>query len=629
MVDPGVDRWLTWYNESVESDKKIRQHPPGLFFALSSTHNGTIKIPGRTVKKTSALLLWLAIAFLPATPVLSQSSQGFDVTDNRLAALSRAFFEWRRVQQPVTGDDIPRVERPDGWAPDWSPEAIEKYRADYQNFIRAVDRLSIEEWPVERQVDARLLRAAIQRVHWELDVLRSPHRNPLFYVQQTLGSVFELLLIASPMDEARTENIILRFERFPDTLSHARKNLDEAVGPFADAAISVLADVDERLDAVEAALEPEMPKDLERRLRRSVSKAGRALESYRRWLRSEREKMRETFAIGPDDYSWFLTQVALIPNTPGELLAQGRQEWNRAVAWDVLEQNRNRDVSPLPLFETMEQQIAAADMHEKAIRHFIEAKGLMTVPDWMQHYRSCPMPAHLAPLSFMGVADDLTSETRLHEDACRYIVDPDPGLSYFQLSAARDPRPLIIHEGVPGHYYQLALSWAQPNPIRRRYIDSSVNEGIALYVEEMLLQAGLFDFSPKSREIIYSYARLRALRVEVDIQLALGDFTIDEAAAYLARTVPMDYETAREEAVFFAFNPGQAITYQIGKLQILRFLADARLDRGDDFSLRDFHDYLMVNGNVPIALQRWEYLGRKDDVHRLDALGGAAATVPQ
>ncbi|NNJ79510.1 MAG: DUF885 family protein [Xanthomonadales bacterium] len=581
------------------------------------------------MKNSCTLYLLTLLVCLSASPAQAQATQHTFTTDTRLATLSRSFFAWRRGQQPAAGDDIPRVERPDGWAPDWSPEALETYRADYQKFIQSVDALRVEDWPVGQQVDARLLRAAIQRVHWELDILRSPHRNPLFYVQQTLGSVFELLLIASPVDEARLENIILRLERIPQTLSHARKNLDEAVGPFADATISVLTDIDERLDAVERALEAQVPPNLERRLHRSVSKANKALERYRRWLQSEREGMRESFAIGPEAYTWFLTQVALVPHTPAELLAQGRQEWSRAVAWDVLEQNRNRDVGKLPLFESIEKQVAAADMHEKSIRAFLESRDLMTVPDWLQHYRSCPMPAHLAPISFLGVADDLTSETRLDEDACRYIVEPDPGLSYFQLSAAKDPRPLILHEGVPGHYYQMALSWAQPNPIRRRYIDSSVNEGIAYYVEEMLLQAGLFDFSPKTREIIYSYARLRALRVEVDIQLAVGDFSIAEAAEYLARTVPMDSETALEEAVFFAFNPGQAITYQVGKLQIIRFLADARLDQGGDFSLRAFHDYLMENGNVPIALQRWEYLDRKDDVHRLDALGGAAATVPQ
>jgi uncharacterized protein (DUF885 family) len=123
--------------------------------------------------------------------------------------------------------------------------------------------------------------------------------------------------------------------------------------------------------------------------------------------------------------------------------------------------------------------------------------------------------------------------------------------------------------------------------------------------------------------------RLRALRVEIDIRLAVGDFTIDQAADYLARAVPMDRATATEEAVFFAFNPGQAISYQVGKLQIIRFLADARLDRGDAFSLRDFHDYLMRNGNVPISLQRWEYLGDDGDVLHIDALGGRPVTVPR
>jgi uncharacterized protein (DUF885 family) len=144
----------------------------------------------------------------------------------------------------------------------------------------------------------------------------------------------------------------------------------------------------------------------------------------------------------------------------------------------------------------------------------------------------------------------------------------------------------------------------------------------------MLLQAGLFTFSPQSRELVYQFMRLRALRVEVDIRLATGDFTIGEAGDYLARTVPMDRETAVQEATFFASSPGQGISYQVGKLQILRFLADARLDQGKSFSLRHFHDYLMANGNLPISLQRWEYLGRDNDMQRLKALDDRPATVP-
>ncbi len=112
--------------------------------------------------------------------------------------------------------------------------------------------------------------------------------------------------------------------------------------------------------------------------------------------------------------------------------------------------------------------------------------------------------------------------------------------------------------------------------------------------------------------------RLRALRVEVDVKLALGQFAIAQAADYLAEHVPMDKKTAAGEAALFATTPGQAITYQVGKSQIMDFLAQSHLKQGDKFSLRKFHDFLWLNGNVPIALQRWEFLGEDDDVRAVD-----------
>jgi uncharacterized protein (DUF885 family) len=132
----------------------------------------------------------------------------------------------------------------------------------------------------------------------------------------------------------------------------------------------------------------------------------------------------------------------------------------------------------------------------------------------------------------------------------------------------------------------------------------------------MMLQAGLFDDSPHTREIIYNFMRLRALRVEVDVKLALGEFTLEQAAKYLHEKVPMDELTARQEAIAFSTSPSGAITYQIGKLQIMKFLADARMKHGDKFNLRAFHDFVWKNGNAPIALQRWEFLSDASEVPR-------------
>jgi uncharacterized protein (DUF885 family) len=100
----------------------------------------------------------------------------------------------------------------------------------------------------------------------------------------------------------------------------------------------------------------------------------------------------------------------------------------------------------------------------------------------------------------------------------------------------------------------------------------------------------------------------------VDVKLALGEFTLQQAADYLARTVPMDKHTALEEAAMFASTPGQAISYQVGKLQIVQLLSDARRAQGSEFSLLKFHDFVWSNGNVPISLQRWELLHDAKDV---------------
>ena len=288
--------------------------------------------------------------------------------------------------------------------------------------------------------------------------------------------------------------------------------------------------------------------------------------------------------------------------------------------FEQIERNRNVNVASLEIAPDMEAQMRRSIAAEEGIRKFLVQQKILTVPDGIAHYTIAPIPEYLKALDGFGEMIDFTSSSRLNENARRYLDPPSERLGYFWLATAKDPRPDMVHEGVPGHYFQFALSWRHPNAIRRHFYDSGANEGIAFYAEEMMLQAGLFDDSPRSREIIYNFARLRALRVEVDIKLAIGAFDIEQAADYLERVVPMDGETARHEAAFFATGPGQAITYQIGKLQVLKFLADARLKFGNDFNLREFHDSLWLNGNVPIALQRWELLGLRDEIERLDQI---------
>jgi hypothetical protein len=349
-------------------------------------------------------------------------------------------------------------------------------------------------------------------------------------------------------------------------------------------------------------------------LDRAANQAADAAEEYRSWLEKNLSSYPTKSAVGRENYLFFLRQVALNPYTPEQLLAMSRQEWSRAVAFEEYEHQRDLGKPDLPLAASFEDQRQKTQAAEESVRRFLSEKGILTVPPDIPHYVVKPIPKYLSYLEGFGELDDFTSLTRLHDEGLRWTPEPSSQLGYFALATAKDPRPLIVHEGVPGHYFQMSLSWRNPDPVRRWYYDSGANEGIGFYAEEMMLQAGLFDDSPRSREIIYNFMRLRALRVEVDVKLALGEFTIEQGAEYLTKSVPMDAETAHEEARLFASTPGQAITYQIGKIQIMRLLADARTKQANAFKLQAFHDYVWKNGNVPLSLQRWEYLGSAEDV---------------
>jgi hypothetical protein len=533
--------------------------------------------------------------------------------------LSRDFWSWRARWQPFSNDDIPRLARPADLTPDWSAASVAAQQKALLAFDQRWRALDPSGWPVPRQVDHRLVGSALARVHWELETTAGWRRNPLFYVHQTLGSVLERLLPPPPFDETRVSEIERRLGAIPRTLEQARANLTDGRAPFARLAIGELGDVRGRLLTVVRELRPHLPPGVADRLVPAAERAAGALDSYRAWLEERAATMRADTAVGREGYVWFLKNVALLPYTPERLVEMGRQEWERAAAFEAYEQNRNRGLPQLPLPRDQSEQAAWMLRDAAAVRRFLEAQGILTVPAWVKSYVLRPQPAYLKPFASLVEQNDLTGPDRLQQDGTSWILEPKPELGYFRKAYAVDPRTQVAHEG-NGHYLQLVLSWAHEDEIRRRFYDSGPNEGLAFYNEELMLQAGLFDTSPRTREIIYSFMRLRALRVEVDVKLALGQFTIQQAADYLRTTVPMDATTAAEEAAFFASGPGQAITYQIGKLQILSLLAEARRRQGDAFSVRAFHDFVWKNGNVPLVLQRYEMLGSRDELDALERL---------
>ena len=541
-------------------------------------------------------------------------------TENAIEELGIDFWRWRTLQQPRSHDDIPRIERNKNWKPAWSPQDVAGYQnaiSDFQKRWKAIDAGTVNSLKVSKEswVDYQLIGSAIHRVYWELDYLKVWQQQPRFYIDQTAGVVFDLLLPIQVNDEI-VRDVVFALNFTEEILSSGIKNLaNNAVKAYAVVAIDLLKDIENQLNTMSKELAEFVDQVLADALEASTKKAIGAFVNYREWLISNLDSFKPISAIGKDNYEWFFKKVALVPFTTHELNMIGELEWDRAVVLEQISLNKHKKIAIPAIPSSAAEQVKNEANDERQVRQFYAEQGILSQPQTLKHYLNAPLPAYLAPIKWLGVTDDLTGPSRVDEDGYSYVPEPHNKLPYFYAANARDARAGIVHEGA--HYQQLAISWRHERVLRRYYYDSGVNEGIAFYNEELLLAAGLFDDKVHSQTVMYNFMKLRAMRVIVDVGLATGRLDIASATAYLEKKVPMDHETAYEEAVFFSSSPGQALTYQIGKTQILKLFSDVVSDKkakSEAFNMQEFHDYLWKNGNVPLSLLRFEFLGDASEI---------------
>lgn len=540
-----------------------------------------------------------------------------DNLNREVQDLGREFWEWRIPSSYRSPDDVPRVEHPPDWIPEFDRNSARRRLDRATEFRRRWEAIDVKDDSVPNQVDYRLIGSAISRVEWEVEILRNWERDAVMQVHQALGPVYDLMVPAPPFDTGRQDGVIYLLHQVGPQLEVARENLGRAgTSALAGAAVRLLGDIDEALPRSMSALSSHFDAGRLGPLAEAGAEATRELVDFRDWLRKRQDEMPEHEPVGRDNFVWFLRNVALLALSPEEIILLANREIYRNYAWEEVERNRGSEDTRPPIFQSAEAQAAHEIRSEQEVREFYEDENLLTQPDSLRRYHMAPLPPYVQPLTWLGCANDLTSDRRLDEDAFAYVWDPAGPLPYFFVVIAHDPRLGIIHEGA--HYKQLALSWAHPDPIRRRYHDSTANEGLAHYNESLMLQAGLFDDAPWSRLVIQNFKRLRSLRSVVDVSLATGAMTLEEGMRTFMELIPIDYQTALEETSMYLAGPGLAMSYMVGKLEVIRLLADAKRVLGGDFSLRWFHDYLWTNGNVPHSLLRWEMLDDPSDIQAID-----------
>ena len=148
-------------------------------------------------------------------------------------------------------------------------------------------------------------------------------------------------------------------------------------------------------------------------------------------------------------------------------------------------------------------------------------------------------------------------------------------------------------------------------------IFDSRNEGVATAVEEMFMQAGLYDDSPRSKEIVYIMIAQRAARGLGSLYAHANDMTMEEAGGIHSEYTPRGWMKTEKELLIFEQHlylrqPGYGTSYITGKYLLEDAMAEyARIEElaGRPFVLKNFFDTINAIGNIPIALTKWEMTG--------------------
>ncbi len=194
----------------------------------------------------------------------------------------------------------------------------------------------------------------------------------------------------------------------------------------------------------------------------------------------------------------------------------------------------------------------------------------------------------------------------------RYVgspLDAPRGGFYWVNTYALDKRPLYtlpaltLHEAVPGHHMQSALSKEMKDvpEFRKGYYPHAYGEGWGLYSEKLGLELDLYE-TPYDHFGRLSYEMWRACRLVIDTGIHWKGWTRERAIKLLEDNSALSTHNIRTEVDRYISWPGQALAYKMGELKLLELRARATKALGDKFDVRDFHEQVLNGGGMPLEL---------------------------
>lgn len=541
------------------------------------------------------IILILPVIFLVYSLISWRSSPDKTAPQNFIESdyvdLVNLFKDWRTFENPPLHEG----------APDYTAGTFEKRRPEFEQLQMKLKAIDTAGWSIENKVDWLIVWAEMNGYDFNQRILKPWVRDPAFYTSiwmyqsdvpahegPTHHGTTEVWTYDFPLGKKDRDKFLTDIRVIVPLNEQAKLNL---TGNAKELWITGIREIRSQSKAIQYILdEYELSDDAE--IIAELKKAKTSTDDFVTWLEKEAESKTGPSGIGKENYTWYLQNVHLVPLTWDDEVAIMKRELARAWSSLKLEEHRNRDLPELVAVDSPEAYDKRAKASAENLINFLDEQEIVTVAPYF------------APALNAKLASFVPIEKR----------------SFFAIGAHYDPRPLYSHFY---HWFELARMEYDPNeseirkgPLLYNIFDSR-NEGTATAVEEMFMQAGLYDDSPRVREIVYIMIAQRAARGLGSLYAHSNELTMEEAGKIHSEYTPRGWMKTEKELLIFEQHlylrqPGYGTSYITGKYLLENAMADyAKMKESEkeDFRLIDFFDALNSIGNIPISLGHWQMTG--------------------
>jgi uncharacterized protein (DUF885 family) len=536
-----------------------------------------------------------------------------------LHRLAHDYYQWEAREFPVASSSE-GLHTWDSLLTDLSKSAIERRNQHIHELLERVRAMKTANWSKDDQIDQILFRAQLERPEFDARVLQFYESNALVYVSECSNAIFSLLTKEYASHHDRALAATSRLRSIPAMLTEARANLSRPVRLYAQLAIESAQSIDPLFTKSLMSLADGLSPSEAHELVHARDAALQAIHGFADELQSRLSTMPAYRPMGVSNYEYYLRHVYLLPIDAAQLDMLGEAELARYRGLEALLPNpdiANPNPSRAKSIPRNQQEfLAAYESRLRSILQFLKQQDLITIPSYVGAFHIRQLPDAFKP-TFPGGFMNPPGIYDRDSSGFYFIPTYLPNSQNFYIRAAiEEPRPLLSHEGIPGHFLQLSIANHLSDEIRRHHQDGAFVEGWALYSEEMLLRRGLYAPGSAAEGQILRLSRYRAARVRVDVNLNTGKWTFPQAVQYFMDGGGLDREAATGEAAGAASDPTQKMTYITGKFEIMRLLGKYRDRAGKNFSLKQFHDDLLRNGSLPLSVESWILLDDRSDLDR-------------